>query len=823
VEISERPPKPSGETSWRPWMLAVAGVAAFVLLLFRTSLLPGQVPGGVDTFTHTLPGHAFNARAYARGELPLWNPHVLCGHPHAAGAATSSFYPMSALFAVLPLSLAYSWSLLISLLLAGLAAYALARRWGHPPAAGMVAGLVYSSGGMTVPRIYAGHIAGVWSFLFLPLVILMVDRLFDGKRPLLDTGLLGLALGGAVVVGNPPGTIVILVGGVSYAIWRIGAALWLRLAGETTAWAGSEAKRQLPRTIGLGLAAGLVGLLVSACLVLTTSGTLAESARGSGLGTKLANAYSFPPESLLTLVSPRILGDPADVVGRHGISTYWGRSFFWEACCYVGVCALALAVYGAVRRARSGRTRFLLFASVLALAVGLGEHLGLTTIIFDLLPFATAMRCPNRMVLLMQLAVAMLACQGVTELAKDTVREEARPLLRGFRSSLPGVAMLLAAAALFLRMLTYRGTAFQAIIRWCFENSRYRFSSTGLTEQHVLNAHSATVGALVVAAVLAALVAGLFWSGRIPKLRGRIGAVAVAAVMIDLAWTMGGFIQPTATQEYGWPRGIAEAVRSPEGGRSRVAMVGNIYNLNIGSYLQIDTVNGYDQLITQRLSDLGFMMADKPKGPPYALYRIQRYHPALNLMAADYVLAKRGAPLAAEHLQEVAASGNLQLLHNPRAVPRALLVHRAKRVRTTAEARDAFFQRRFDPAREAIIETEPPPFDPPGPGKEYARIVSYEPHRVEISCAAAGRGLLILCDSYSSGWRATVDGVEEPVLRANFIFRGVPVDGGEHAVVFEYRPAGPRLGIILTALGLLSAMALILAGKFRQRARPQAC
>ena len=59
----------------------------------------------------------------------------------------------------------------------------------------------------------------------------------------------------------------------------------------------------------------------------------------------------------------------------------------------------------------------------------------------------------------------------------------------------------------------------------------------------------------------------------------------------------------------------------------------------------------------------------------------------------------------------------------------------------------------------------------------------------------------------------TVDGDEQPILRANVMQRGVAVPPGMHRVAFEFHSESVRRGWLLTALGvaLLTGTALVLA------------
>ncbi len=64
----------------------------------------------------------------------------------------------------------------------------------------------------------------------------------------------------------------------------------------------------------------------------------------------------------------------------------------------------------------------------------------------------------------------------------------------------------------------------------------------------------------------------------------------------------------------------------------------------------------------------------------------------------------------------------------------------------------------------------------------------YSPTRVEISVQADSGGYLVLNDAYYPGWRATVNGDDTPIYRANVLFRAVQIGAGESQVVFEFVP-----------------------------------
>jgi uncharacterized membrane protein YfhO len=77
------------------------------------------------------------------------------------------------------------------------------------------------------------------------------------------------------------------------------------------------------------------------------------------------------------------------------------------------------------------------------------------------------------------------------------------------------------------------------------------------------------------------------------------------------------------------------------------------------------------------------------------------------------------------------------------------------------------------------------------------------PGGMRISVTAPEGGLLVVNDTYYPGWTASVDGVAAPILWANHLFMGVPLEPGTHTVLLEYRPAAIPLGIAISLATLI--------------------
>ena len=79
------------------------------------------------------------------------------------------------------------------------------------------------------------------------------------------------------------------------------------------------------------------------------------------------------------------------------------------------------------------------------------------------------------------------------------------------------------------------------------------------------------------------------------------------------------------------------------------------------------------------------------------------------------------------------------------------------------------------------------------------------PNHVFMRYEARTAGILALTDSYSPGWRATVNGSPSQILRVDDVFRGVriPAPGG-YVVEYAYRPARWALSCGRAVVGFIA-------------------
>lgn len=151
-----------------------------------------------------------------------------------------------------------------------------------------------------------------------------------------------------------------------------------------------------------------------------------------------------------------------------------------------------------------------------------------------------------------------------------------------------------------------------------------------------------------------------------------------------------------------------------------------------------------------------------------------------------------------------------------RAMPRAFLVPQVLIAPDAPASLKMLVDRKFNVREAAIVIGEQagaqsglPSGDSQGAAFDAtATIVTDRLNDVEIEAVTPRPAMVVLNDSWGAGWRAYVDGVEQPVMRVNYAFRGVVAPEGKHRVVFQYRPPALFAGLWISGGTLLLVVIL---------------
>lgn len=380
--------------------LAFAALLAPVLVLLAPVLSdPGSVPGNFgDLFAYHYPLRQLVASRLQSGAFPLWNPYIFSGLPLFANSQAATVYPGSVLFHILPLSAAFTFSMLLHLVIAGAGTYLLGRelrlaRWAATALAfsWMLSPFVAFRGAHGVPTLLCSLAYVPWTWLALRagawrlLALVFVLQFLSGHPQFMAANILGL---GAVALFN-----------------------------------GARPLRTLA-------AGGLVALALGAVQIVETLRFSGQSVR-TVWPSIFASGYDWNLASWASLVHPFLAGHPLMNDPRM-LGTYQNLpSFFFETgIFYAGLGALALAAWGA-RGARWTTTAVFVGLAALGVGLALGVRNPLYTFVSEHTPLGM-FRVPARFGLLVVWSVVLAAAWGLREFARRVPRRAWRAAALAF-------------------------------------------------------------------------------------------------------------------------------------------------------------------------------------------------------------------------------------------------------------------------------------------------------------------------------------------------------------------------------------------------------
>jgi hypothetical protein len=148
----------------------------------------------------------------------------------------------------------------------------------------------------------------------------------------------------------------------------------------------------------------------------------------------------------------------------------------------------------------------------------------------------------------------------------------------------------------------------------------------------------------------------------------------------------------------------------------------------------------------------------------------------------------------------LAHSGDVKVYQNVDVLPRAFIVPEA-RIADSDEAAIAIMQMpSFDPSKTVVIAGETTLALHPSSLILHPslRFTHYSPEYISLEVTSDGDGYLVLADAWYPGWTATVDGRAAEILRADVLFRAVPIQAGSHRVEFRYQPQSFAVGAAIS-------------------------
>jgi hypothetical protein len=713
-----------------------------------------------DLVTELYPWKAFTRRSLVGGTLPLWNPHLLMGAPFLGDLQTALFYPLNVVYFFLPTPLAWSLSILIRTILAGILAALLASGLGARRTAALTSGVIFAFCGWVTAFQTRPHLD---TSLWLPLVFLSIDRLqrkADGTSIVLAASAFALP----VLAGQPENAAHVTMVGLAFFLYRWA---WPR---QPAAGPGSGRGR----FGALFVAAGLLALCLAAVQMLPALEFIGQ------LDRSLASSWGSKPLHEIAAFLSRDLGANPNSANVP----------IPESAAYAGMLTLLLAPLALLHRNRRDAIFFAaLGACALQIVYGRGPvyWLSLRTPVLSGIP-------NGRLLVVADLCLAVLAGFGISALMDEG------PERRRFS----GRWWLLAGAAFGI-------SAFGVAI--ILSRAKTGILPNRLVSLSTLRGPFSSAVVLAAAATLLGLALAGFLSRR------AFAALALVFVAGDLVTASYRFF-PYTTSGQIFPSAPTFEFLKLDPEPHRVAAVDVTWGSSFELMYGLDSATGYTVLL-KRVIRLLAPLGVQGNSTSLVSERVAASRSRLlDLANVKYVAAttwNRSADVMAsrpDRFRLVFSDKSVRVFENLSVLPRAFLVPAAN-VRTIPGEEDqlaAVSSPDFDPAHTVILEKNPRVAGGRAGGNRpgVSAVTGFEQriNDVSLRVEAAEPSFLVVSQMFYPGWTALVDGENAPLLRADYAFVGVALGPGAHEVQLRYRPDSLRIGGAVSVAALVACVGL---------------
>jgi len=789
-----------GDESWLPRWGPFVIFGLLTAILFREFIISRGMLFGTDVIALGYFARHWYAEMIRQAHtFPLWNPYLYAGLPFVDAMHGDIFYPTTVLKFFMPVHRAMGWKIVIHVFLAGSVTYGWLRHLRVSRPIATFGGVSYMLAPVLISLIYPGHDGRLFVTALTPLALWVTDWSLTRGRLWRFTV---VAFVVALLIYTPHQQL------AYFATWAVAALAGFRLLqikreGAATAVVGR-------RFAALALA-GLIGAFAMGAAQLWTplrylakysqrveKTTGAEAERGYAYST----SWSLHPEEAFSLVIPEFAGVNIQRGGER-VDTYWGRNAFRLNHVYAGLLPLLLLPFAFLRRRRGEAWLFTGMAAG-ALIYALGATTPLFYLFYWLVPGVKLFRAPDSIMFVFAISVVTAAALGLQALVdregEDGWEESSRRMT---------LYLWLATGVLLLFALLGTGGAFIDLWRAIFRPELDPAKAAAL-QANLPNIQQG----LWLTALLTGLVAGgwhLRWRGAIPQ-AAWIGALILLSAL-DMLRVSPQFIQIVNPADY-FPRDdVTEylADRARRGEPFRVHAVGAPYSPNHFALFGVEQLAGHHGNEPGRSRDLIDSATDPARGLNPGV---------LQLLNTRYIVT--GRPV--QGIPEAYRGQRAIVYELPGALPRAFLVHAYETTPDSLALRRVQSQD-FDASRTALLDPEHAraltlEFSgrPSGAGQPSSvRWIQHEVNRLALEVETPEPALLIISDNYYPAWRATVDGEDTPVLRADYTLRAVQVPAGRHEVLLEYHSPLLQASVWTTILSVLAGAGVVVGGATRQR------
>ncbi|GAP14735.1 bacterial membrane protein YfhO [Longilinea arvoryzae] len=746
----------------------------FPFLLFAPTLLSGKALVWGTPALQFIPWRMLAWEQIRSGLWPLWNPLNGMGAPLLANYQLALYYPPGWLLYLLQAIGGTPWMawghtllLVAHLAWAGYGTACLVKQLGLGELAQVVAGLAFSMSEYLVAR--AGFFSMIWSAAWLPWILLLIEKLAMETTARRRAGRLG---GLALCVGLQ------LLSGHAQITWYslLFAGIWSVTAGWAgRGWRGAAA---LAGQTALGMALGAV---IASAQLIPTFELLQQSQRASAVSYDFAMTYSFWPWRFLTLIAPSFFGNPA-------YGDYWGYASYWEDAIYIGLLPVGLA-FSTLRMvwkrtgeapSRQPRLRLLWAMALVGAILALGKNTPVFPFLYRHIPTFDMFQAPARYMIWPVISLSLLAAYGI-----ENCRRPSGKALKGLRKTIPILMAVIFGA--------------------------------GMTWFMIPSIKSSFIYSTILAALLGLLVAWLALKQPLEvtsPAHQRWAWWVALFVGMDLAAAGYGQNPATSMQFYS----DAAQTGAPSEGRLYLDDKSE-YDLKFGRFLRFSDYRQQESWNAVRQAQIPNLniLDGQSSANNFDPLRPARYEnwmlyvstlsaenriPWLKTMGVDRVEA---VTQPEEHTYAVQPLAGAERF---RFYPCAIFTDNADESwnETQRVIQDGIDRIVIEGSGDAGVNCDLQSDDKISIQLDQATRIVLD---VEVNRA----GWLTMADIWYPGWQADIDGQTVELAKANYAFRGLPLQAGRHTIIITYRPAWFWPSFVLSLIGLMMAVILFFLGR----------
>lgn len=775
-------------------LVSLTFLLGMVLGFAQEMVWSNQLPFFRDLGPYFYPLRFILAQSFKAGEIPLWDRHIGMGFPFLAEFQSGVFYPPHIFYLLLPFFVAIKVSFLFHYCIAALGSYLLLRKWAYPAYLSLVGAILVAFGGMIVSLMnLLNHFqTAVW----LPWLILLGERSLVSYRWKDFVAFTLMSL------------VQFLAGSPEIYTMSVGLLLldFLRIRSEDreiTYW----------KILSIPIAANALVVGLAMVQVLPTAELFLESRWRQPVVFSEAALYSFHPLNLLNLF---FLDREVEASMITGLRPFFIRDVPFLVTYYIGsICLLGLFLWLFFV---SWKEKALILSLVAVSAVlAMGTYTPVYPFIYNYLPLFSFFRFTEKFFFFTYFLILFAVLRGLHAFVKP-----GEASLRRFFLPLLSASLLYLLPYLFFRFNAEPLRQFIA-----------RATNTSLLSAATITMTSAVIVNLERQIALILSMGLLLFLWKMGKVQNFLFQVLlVGLVFIDLASAHRPYQyllnpefidrnprvlqepekQPSRLFYYPGPRNLHPSyydfLRTVSIAEFNEILFSNLLP-NAGVLYGFDYMQELDALRRGRyVNFLGVVNGI----PPENQYRLigafnVKYLISLRPLSEGEITLVRHFPAYPSWLYRI-----------DRTVPRAYVVPRVVVEKDRIQVVGRLSGKIFDPLKEVILE-EPLSVPAKNDFRGQAEIVRYKNQEVTIRASLNGSGILVLADAFYPGWRAYVDGKERKILRANFFFRGLALEAGDHLVEFRYQPLSFVIGLTISLVTLLGIglWSTLLALKNRRR------